>query len=319
VAGGEDKGIKDGVCVEMGEVKQKLEALVAYMREAFVRSPWNYANISSYDKAFKDVWWQYTAEIEAMCAVADGLDATTAARLELMSKSRCLEVEYDGSGDPYAGSQTYTPTKTAWNLDKHHIMTELRACAELVKNGRVGMSDPKSADMTAYTQLAHEEKVQLEMSASAMMNRLDALVGHVWYNGQQETKYGKGFEEACKTAHAIRDEVLNEKKRRYVYAPERYATARGKVDAGMAQLEGVPGFAGLERMKTCGKECQELMEVYAEVWRKIREFDATHSNPYVVWRSMRRIHAFSDEKKDEKKASMEEMLRELKVLSVRDI
>ncbi len=130
----EHKGIKDGVCVEMGEVKQKLEALVAYMREAFVRSPWNYANISSYDKAFKDVWWKYTAEIEAMCAVVDGLDATTAARLELMSKSGCFEVAYDGSGEAYAGSQTYTPTKTAWNLDKHHIMTELRACAELVKN-----------------------------------------------------------------------------------------------------------------------------------------------------------------------------------------
>jgi len=145
----EHKGIKDGVCVEMAEVKKKLEALVAYMREAFVRSPWNYANISSYDKVFKDMWWQYTAEIEAMCAVADGLDATTAARLELMSKSRCLEVEYDGSGDPYAGSQTYTPTKTAWNLDKHHIMMELRACAELVKNRTKRVVDVTSTDAMA--------------------------------------------------------------------------------------------------------------------------------------------------------------------------
>ncbi len=178
----------------------------------------------------------------------------------------------------------------------------------------VAAAGAAAKDMTAYTQLAQEEKTRLEMSASAMMNRLDALVGHVWYNGQQETEYGKGFTEACKTAHAIRDEVLNEKKRRYVYAPERYSTARGNVDEGMALLEGVPGFAGLERMKAYDKECQELMEVYAEVWRKIREFDATHSNPYVVWRSMRRIHAFSDEKK----SSMEEMLRELKVLSVRD-
>jgi hypothetical protein len=172
--------------------------------------------------------------------------------------------------------------------------------------------DIMSTNMTAYKHLAQEEETRLEMSASAMMYRLDALVGHVWVNGQQETEYGKGFTDACKTAHAIRDEVLNEKKRRYVYAPERYSTARGKVDEGMALLDGVSGFAGLERMKACGTECQALMDAYAEVWRKIREFDATHSNPYVYWRIGRGVHAFSNEKK----ASMEEMLRELHVLSV---
>ena len=128
----------------METVKQKVEALVAYMREAFVRSPWNYANISGYDAAFKEVWFEYVAEMEGMCAGLDGLDglerletakaAEMGARLEGMSKSKCFEVEYDGSGDPYAGYQTYTPKKTPFNLDKYHIMTELCACAELLKN-----------------------------------------------------------------------------------------------------------------------------------------------------------------------------------------
>jgi hypothetical protein len=54
------------------------------------------------------------------------------------------------------------------------------------------------------------------------------------------------------------------------------------------------------------------MDAYAEVWRKIREFDATHTNSYV--QRTFGIHAFSNEKK----ANMEEMLRELKVLSVGD-
>jgi hypothetical protein len=53
------------------------------------------------------------------------------------------------------------------------------------------------------------------------------------------------------------------------------------------------------------------MDAYAEVWRKIREFDANHWNAYTQ-RRVRSIHAFSDEKK----AGMEEMLRELHVLSV---
>jgi hypothetical protein len=55
------------------------------------------------------------------------------------------------------------------------------------------------------------------------------------------------------------------------------------------------------------------MDEYTEVWRKIREFDITHMNAYFQ-RRVRGIHAFSDEKK----ASMEEMLRELHVLSVGD-
>ena len=121
----------------MVNVKRKLHALVAYMGEAFKRSPWNYTDISSYGKAFKDTWWQYVAEMEGMCARLDGLEAATAAemgaRLEQMSNSGCFEVEYDVSGDPYAGSQTYTPKKIPFNLDKYHIMTELHACAELVK------------------------------------------------------------------------------------------------------------------------------------------------------------------------------------------
>ena len=167
--------------------------------------------------------------------------------------------------------------------------------------------------MTAYKHLASEEEIHIQMRACAMMHRLDALVGHVWVNKKQETEYGKGFTDACKTAHEIRAEVLDENKRRYVYAPDRYSTARGQVDAGMRLLDAEPGFAGLERMKACGVECQELMDAYAEVWSKIREFDDTHSNAYAQ-RTFYRIHAFSNEKK----ANMEEMLRELKVLSVGD-
>ena len=55
------------------------------------------------------------------------------------------------------------------------------------------------------------------------------------------------------------------------------------------------------------------MDAYAEVWRKIREFDVTHTNAYV--QRTFGFHAFSNEKK----ANMEEMLRELMVLSVGDM
>ena len=163
--------------------------------------------------------------------------------------------------------------------------------------------------MTVYKYLDGDEKSRIQMSACAMCHGLGRLVGHVQGNGQQETEYGKGFTDACNTAHEIRAEVTGEGKRRYVYAPDRYSTARAKVDEGMALLEAEAGF---EKMKACGKECQELMDAYAEVWRKIREFDATHTNAYVQRRFG--IHAFSNEKK----ANMEEMLRELKVLSVGD-
>jgi hypothetical protein len=172
---------------------------------------------------------------------------------------------------------------------------------------RGGMS-VAAGEMIAYKHLAGEEEIRVQMSACAMSLGLDGLVGHVWANGRQETEYGKGFTEARDTAHAIRDEVTADWKSRYVYAPERYATARKKVDDGMTELDKLAGF---EDMKACGKKCQEKMDAYAEVWRKIREFDASHWNAYTQ-RTLYRIHAFSDEKK----ASMEEMLRELHVLSV---
>jgi hypothetical protein len=174
----------------------------------------------------------------------------------------------------------------------------------------VEVAGEAAGEMTAYKHLAREEEVQLEMSGNGMYLRLDGLVGHVWSNGQMDTEYGKCFAQALATAHVIYDEVLNVQKRRYVYAPKRYLTARANVDKGMRLLDGV---TGLERMKACGVECQEKMDQYAEVWRKIREFDAGNTNPYAQRRMFGR-HAFSAEKK----ASMEEMLRELHVLSVGD-
>ncbi len=170
------------------------------------------------------------------------------------------------------------------------------------------MSAAAAEEMIAYKHLAREEEIRVQTSACAMSLALDGLVGHVWATGGEETEYGKGFAEARATACEIREEVTANRKSRYVYAPERYAAARKKVDDGLALLAKLPG---LEEMKACGKECQEKMDAYAGVWRKIREFDSTHMNAYVQ-RRVRGIHAFSDEKK----ASMEEMLGELHVLSV---
>ncbi len=185
---------------------------------------------------------------------------------------------------------------------------------DIKEEGRGGMSvataGAAAGDMIAYKHLAREEEARVQMSACAMSVRLDELVQHVWAKWGEETEYGKGFTEACATAREIQDEVTADRKSRYVYAPERYATARKKVDDGMALLAKLPG---LEEMKACGKECQEKMDAYAEVWRKIRAFDASHTNAYTQ-RRVRGIHAFSDERK----ASMEEMLRELHVLSVGD-
>jgi hypothetical protein len=118
----------------------------------------------------------------------------------------------------------------------------------------VAAAGAAAKDMIAYKHLAREEEIRVQMSACAMWQRLDGLLGHVWANGQQETEYGKGFIEARTTAHAIREEVTADWKSRYVYAPERYATARKKVDDGMTLLGKLPGF---EAMKACGKECQE--------------------------------------------------------------
>jgi hypothetical protein len=182
---------------------------------------------------------------------------------------------------------------------------------DIKEAGRGGMSVATAGaaeEMTAYKHLAREEEIRVQTSACAMCLGVGGLVGWVSTNGQQETGYGKGFAEAYKTACEIRDEVTADQKSRYVYAPGRYAAARKKVDDGLALLALLPG---LEEMKACGKECQEKMDAYAEVWRRIRAFDANHWNAYTQ-RRVRGIHAFSDEKK----ASMQEMLRELHELSV---
>ncbi len=179
---------------------------------------------------------------------------------------------------------------------------------DIKEKGRGGMSAAAAEGMTAYKHLAREEEARVQMSACAMSLGLGGLVGWVRTDGQQETEYGKGFTEAYKTACEIREEVTADQKSRYVYAPGRYAAARKKVDDGLTQLALLPG---LEEMKACGKECQEKMDAYAEVWRRIRAFDSTHTNAYAQ-RTFYRIHAFSEDKK----ASMEEMLRELHVLSV---
>jgi hypothetical protein len=96
----------------------------------------------------KKAWYEYIEEIGEMCA---GLDAMKAGeigeRLVRISRGKLFEVEYDGSGDPYVGYQTYTPKSTPFNLDKHHIVTELRACVELLRDvgqGQVGVMEQEN-------------------------------------------------------------------------------------------------------------------------------------------------------------------------------
>jgi hypothetical protein len=161
----------------------------------------------------------------------------------------------------------------------------------------VDVMSTKGTDVTAYKHLVREEEIRVQTSACAMSRRLDALLGHVQANGKEDTEYDKRFAEGLATAQAIRDEVTADWKSRYVYAPERYSTVRARVDEGMRLLDAEPGFEGLEKMKACVKECQEKMDEYAEVCRKILEFDSTHTNPYMLWRRVYGIHAFSNEKK----------------------
>ena len=161
-------------------------------------------------------------------------------------------------------------------------------------------------EMTEYKYLAREEEIRLETSGSAMYHSIDWLVGAVCSRGMQDTECGKCLRQALETAHDIREELLNHEKRRYVYAPQRYQTARKNVDKGVELLGELDGFA---KMKEGGIECQQKMDVYAGVWQKILAFDKEHWNPYTQ-RKVFRIHAFSDVKK----ASMEEMLRDLKAM-----
>ena len=109
----------------------------------------------------------------------------------------------------------------------------------------------------------------------------------------------------------IRDEVLNVKKRLYVYAPKRYSAARAKLDEGIQLL----CASDLQRkhpkkfntIKEQGLECQAKMDAYAIAWSAILAFDIDHANPYAQGKIFGR-DAFTP------KASMGEMLRELQKL-----
>ena len=163
----------------------------------------------------------------------------------------------------------------------------------------------QTEEMREYKHLAGEEEVRLETSGSAMYERIAGLVRAVRSWDMQDTEYGKCFGKALETAHVIREELLHHKKRRYVYAPQRYRTARENVDKGVKLLGELEGFA---KMKEGGIECQQKMDEYAGVWQKILEFDKEHWNPYLQ-RTVFGRHAFSGQK-----ASMEEMLRDLQLM-----
>jgi hypothetical protein len=217
-------------------------------------------------------------------------------------RQEAAEAHIDGAVRALVAKYASASSRGACDKSAHEVFGQL---------ARMVGGWTRAKDMLAYKHLARDEEIRVQTSACAMSLALDGLVGHVWATGGEETEYGKGFTEARATACQIQDEVTADWRSRFVYAPERYATARKKVDDGMAQLAKLAGFEGLEEMKACGKECQGKMDAYAEVWRKIREFDASHWNAYTQ-RRVRGIHAFSEEKK----TSMEEMLRELHVLSV---
>ena len=158
--------------------------------------------------------------------------------------------------------------------------------------------------MTQYKHLALEEQTRIETSGSAMYHSIAHLMGMVMSNCQRNTEFGNCFAQALETAADVREEVLNHKQRLYVYAPQRYKTARDNLDKGVTQLGELHGF---EKMKKQGIECQQKMDVYAEVWSKILAFDKEHWNPYTQRMLVYGRHAFSV-----KKTSMEEMLRDLR-------
>ncbi len=80
--------------VGMETVKKKLESLIAYMWETERNnSPWNYANITSYDDALKKVWSEYVEEIAEMCSGLDAKPVEIGERLARISRSKLFEVE----------------------------------------------------------------------------------------------------------------------------------------------------------------------------------------------------------------------------------
>ena len=165
----------------------------------------------------------------------------------------------------------------------------------------------QTEEMREYKHLAREEEIRVETSGSAMYYSINWLMGMVRSYGKQDTEFGKCFGEALETARVIERELLNHKKRLYVYAPQRYLAARGNLDEGM-RLLGELQSQGVEKMQEQGQECQQKMDVYADVWQKILAFDKEHWNPYLQ-RTVFGRHAFSGQK-----ASMEEMLRDLQLM-----
>ena len=128
----------------------------------------------------------------------------------------------------------------------------------------------------------------------------------VMSNGKQDTEFGKCFAKTLETAEVIREELLNHKKRLYVYAPQRYLTDRENLDEGVKLLGELQGF---KNMKEQGTESRQKMDVYAGVWNKILAFDQTHKHTAYLMRKVRGNHAFSV-----KKASMEEMLHDVQLM-----
>ena len=122
----------------METVKMKLTTLAVYMREAEEKnSPWNWAGVSSYELRYKTAWYEYVMDIKEICAkLGAKTAAASGARLETIANDGPFHVEYEAAGgvDPHEGHSEYTPTKTAFNLDKYHVVTELRACAKVLKD-----------------------------------------------------------------------------------------------------------------------------------------------------------------------------------------
>ena len=161
---------------------------------------------------------------------------------------------------------------------------------------------------TRYKHLSRDEEIELEMKGSAM----DAAFYQLWIlveaNWKQNTNFGKCFADARERVEVIRNELLNQEGRKYIYAPQRYLAARAQLDEGLRLLcaseQDFQYARNFELIKEQVEYCQKKMDDYAAAWNAIREFDANNSNPY--WQRAFGRDAFSQ------KASMVEMLRELR-------
>ena len=162
---------------------------------------------------------------------------------------------------------------------------------------------------TRYKHLSRDEEIELEMKGGAMDAAFYQLSSLVEGMQKKNTNFGKCFVDARVRVEVIRNELLNQKERKYIYAPQRYLAARAQLDEGLRLLCASEQDFHYARNFVMIKEqveyCQTIMDGYEDVWSKILAFDANNSNPY--WQ--RRVYgrdAFSQ------KASMVEMLRELR-------